>query len=212
MIRIEHVKKTIPHLLSIMTPFDELVFVDYGDPEESGLWVKSLNDPRVKVIKVDDVDWWHMNHARNIAVKFCKHEIVFLTDVDTLISKEILQSSRSIVSGKFGVLERTKTYHNNGSCCFTKTDFLRINGFEEALVLWGFDDDLFYTQLQNNGAYRTILGKSYKIIKRNHTRTIPAKNIPKEWGINNKIGKLLLERNHLRSNVGRNWGRGGKVL
>lgn len=149
--RIEHSKLFINFALEVMDIDDELVFVDYNDPQLVGDYVQTIEDKRITLVKVPLVEFFHINHARNSACKFAKHNILLIIDVDMRIDLETLNYVRNNVNDERFLHGGYDTNFSPGSCAITKTMFKTINGFEEMFTGWGAEDTANYQMLLKNG-------------------------------------------------------------
>ena len=148
--RTYQVKKFVPKALESMSESDELVFVDYGDPQNSKDYVLSINDPRIKVVEVPGVKHWHMNHARNCSAVYAEKDILLFCDIDVYIEKESLDFIRKNVTDENFVAGNNSAL-SHGSCAIKRIMYDTVNGYEEMFTGWGFDDHCMYRMLASNG-------------------------------------------------------------
>jgi predicted glycosyltransferase involved in capsule biosynthesis len=185
---------------------DELIFVDYDDSEHSGDWVASLNNPQINIIRILNAPLWHMNHARNISVLNATKELILVTDIDVLLNKTFIDECKQLQKNTFktNLWKKHKEYWSAGTCCFWKNDFLLVNGYEEALVGWGYDDEAFYGMLKKNGKVQEEFNARIESIDcSNPNKVLDVNNRE----INKKVNDLMFNRSCFKSNVFRNWGR-----
>lgn len=206
--RLEQVKRTLPHTLSILAHEDEIVFVDYSDPQNSGTWAKdNIHDDRIVVIWVPNMKWWHMNHARNCAGVNAKNDILVFMDIDNLPNIHCINAVRNLppkiwYGAGVGV-------NISGFAAIRKSDFWSVNGYEEALVGYGYDDTSMHIALGNMGIPRVDLSPDCRpsVIDGEQVRILEPSN-GYTWEQNKKITQILGERHPYRVNVGRNWATG----
>jgi len=206
--RLDQVKRTLPHVLSVLGPDDELVFVDYSDPQKSGLWAKeNVKDNRLVLVWVPGMKWWHMNHARNCAGVNAGKDIFVFMDVDNLPSKDLVEAIRKMPP---------KTWYGvgvgvniSGFAAIRKSDYLEVNGYEEALVGYGYDDTGMHVAMNRLGVPRVDLKSLVPQIQGGEAQVRvlePSKGY--EWEQNKQITLILNERHPYKANIGRNWGIG----
>ncbi len=210
--RFDQVKIVIPHLLSIMDYNDELIFVDYSCPDHCGRWVRSLGDPRVAVVKVYGMNWFHHPHAINIGATFATKPILIVHDIDIMESKDLLSRIREMKHGEW--IHTGCASNISGYCAVWKEDFFHVGGYEEALVGHPYHDTAFYSSLDASGV------KCVPVLNMPQAQLQPGtdqfrhheKNGGDTWTQNQDIVKILRQRHPYKNNVSRNWGIGGVVI
>jgi predicted glycosyltransferase involved in capsule biosynthesis len=207
--RIEQVKRFFQANLSLLDVNDEVVYVDYNDPQNSKDYVKSLNDPRIKIVYVDDVEFWQMNHARNLGGKHATKDILFFLDVDCIMEPELVYTVRDMVNDECIVRGAHLANISGGSCAITRSNFLKVNGYEEMFTGYGEDDSSFYSVLLRVGIKSHMYSGKQRLMECSGWREPACKDNLK---FNQELSKLIRSMNIKRNNFQRTWGRGGKVL
>jgi hypothetical protein len=205
--RLYQVKKSIPHLLSVMGSNDQLVYVDYDDPNNSKEYVKSLRDPRIKIIWVKDAPWWQMNHARNCACVNADKELLVVMDIDNLINPDITPKIRELDSNNFILIGHGQKGFS-GFCALHKKNFLTVNGYEEAIVGYGRDEDSLYGALINLGLNKIQLNNYPPVLLKGNGKTLETIGDCSWSHQNGLLLQVLRQRNPIKNNVSRNWGKG----
>lgn len=206
--RLEDVKKSVPHMVSLLNEQDELIFVDYSDPQQSGHWVfENIKDERVVVVEVPGMRLWHMNHARNCAALNASKDVFVFYDIDILVPNRVFDSIRAMPSNLWYGIGVGRNI--SGFAAISRDNFYKVSGYEEALVGHGYDDTNMHIRLRDAGIERVDLDHTHTVSF--HTdvqvRTIE-KDSPFTWDINRRITEVLRERHPFRNNINRNWGCG----
>lgn len=138
---------------------DEIVIFDWPEKEKAENVIKQFSDPRIRLIENQEDELYNINIARNIAIKNSSGEMIFLIDADTKILKtyprKINIDKDVFIQGHFiekkGGLE---TPGLSGTGIFWKYQFDEINGFDERMKGWGWDDADFWNRLVGSGNRR----------------------------------------------------------
>ena len=154
--RLEHLKECLPTLLSQTKPFLEIIVVDYNCPDKVSAWVKKLNNPLVRSVKLKDKEkYFNLSKARNLGYKSAKGDMLFFCDADTLLSPFFVQENlKAYKDGSF--MCGWGMGYSTGNCLISRSMFEHeaIRGYNEALNNWGADDIAFYARLEAAGFRR----------------------------------------------------------
>jgi glycosyltransferase involved in cell wall biosynthesis len=146
--RLHHLKETLP-LMAANAP-DELIVVDYSCPELTGDWVEA-NFPQAKVVRVTGQDGFNPSRARNAGAAAATSEWLFFIDADIRAMPRLLEAVRANLQPgvyfrpqyKLG-LNAEQAY---GTFCVRAEDFAAVEGFDEVLDGWGYEDQDLYERL-----------------------------------------------------------------
>lgn len=206
-----HARAFVPHTLNLLTDADELVFVDYGDPQSMGREIAAQQPRRCTVVLVDDIQWFHATHARNIGARFSHGDLLCIADIDMLFSAALLDECHRIRPGEF--LVQPRDVHSYGFLVLERQLFAKTNGLEEAICGYGNDDSDFWLKLAHQGAKRVEMKERLTPLPpAGHVRLLEHKCLPQSATVNARILRALASIDPKRNNVGRNWGRGGVAL
>lgn len=160
--------QTLPTWLKY--PADEIIIFDWGNGKESAFdIIKEHSDSRIKYIQnLEDIPY-NKAIARNMAVKTAKNDIIFYMDSDIKILKFIPEiAENSFMQGYPVPKDNPRVYSyqiNNknqgfydpniaGTSMFWKKHYLELNGFDERMKGWGYQDDDFHERLIKLGIKR----------------------------------------------------------
>lgn len=208
--RLDQAKRSLPHILAQLQDDDEVIFVDYSDADNAGIWARdNIKDAKLKIIWVPHRKYWHMNHARNCAGIHATKDILVFMDIDNLPSKEIIEKIRGMSKGKCYNIGCGPNI--SGFVAMHKEDYLDVNGYEEALVGHGYDDTSMYIALERKGIVGVKLDEKFSVIECENQVRIFEPYIGDAWEQNRKIVLTLLERHKYKVNISRNWGLGTQL-
>lgn len=142
---------------------NEIVVLDYG----SRTAIKGLPDnKKIKYYRLE-ATYWHLTRAYNIATQLSSCDIVIKLDADYSLDKNFCLnnyiSNNEYISG----------FNQKDPLCgflmIHKKDFLSINGYNERIVTYGYDDNDINYRLQNSGLVCKNLDRS-SIKHMNHNK------------------------------------------
>jgi hypothetical protein len=156
-IAIDKIEGKVAHVFKSIIPnwlqFDvsEILVIDFRDDGCESVWdiIEPLNDPRIKVIETKHEYRWVTAIARNIACRFALYEKMLMLDVDYILSENFFDK-HDIDDRKFITGDRIKD-SRSGLLYLTKSQFNKVNGYNENLMYWGHADMDFYNRLSKAG-------------------------------------------------------------
>lgn len=212
MARGRHAALMVPYTVALLHDRDEMVFVDYSCPEDSGRAVKAAC-PNVRVVWVPGLTYWHPTHARNCAATAARNDIFIFVDVDNLMAKALFDYCRRLQHGQFFALPPAPG--KSGFMAIRRADFFKVNGYEEALIGPSYDDTSMYRALDCAGISRVDIKAhdcDVELIEAENQRRMLEPMNGDTWRQNQDITTILRERHPYRNNVGRNnWGGGWRI-
>lgn len=115
---------------------DEIIILDYN----SDIPIE-INHPKVKVYRVEDKDFC-LSKACNIAVSLCSGNVLikadsdyYFNDIPPVLKKQEFYSGRGVDK------------YVDGFVMLWKKDFERVNGYNERMIYYGWEDIDFYNRL-----------------------------------------------------------------
>lgn len=160
--RLDFLKQTLPVNLKQDYPgFQGVVVVDYGCPDGTSEWCKSLDDSRVRcVAAINNADHWNMSRARNIGFANSDADVILPVDSDvscppnyvTRMMDRIQQTGCDLCS----VL--ADCGGQNSHCAVTRDAWEHVRGYDESLEGWGYEDNDFRNRLEASGLKLELLG------------------------------------------------------
>lgn len=151
--RTDNLKKCVQSCLN-NPQIHEIVVLDYGSKNP----IKSLFDnPKIKNYRID-AQFWHLTKAYNIAAQLSSCDIIIKLDADyvldeTFISKNYIYNNEYITG--FNIKDSLC-----GFLMIHKVDFIRINGYNERIISYGYDDDDINYRLSKSGLFKKQLDRS----------------------------------------------------
>jgi hypothetical protein len=149
---------------------DEIVIVDYGSATSVLESVKRVvsattssakatsDNNRVKckhirVVEVTNTTRWALSPAFNLAAEYSRGKIILKLDADDIIRADFMQahpmSSGMFYTGDWKRARKTEETYLNGVVMCARKDFMTINGYNEYITTYGWDDSDLYVRLAN---------------------------------------------------------------
>lgn len=128
---------------------------------------------RIKFIQVSNVFKWVLSLAYNLGIKHASGNVILKLDADIILDREFF-TQHTLKKGQFLrgnalAAENDNERFLNGICMFFKNDFEKVNGYNEAIRQYGYDDDDLYNRFQ-------LIGLNSKNIKNSYVYHIPHEN------------------------------------
>lgn len=209
--RRSEVERWLPSAIAATGECDEIIIVDYDDPEHVGDWAVLQHAPRLTIVQIYDCKWFHAAHARNLALRACRGQYAISCDSDYLVTPEVVQECRSISQG--GFLVQNDAVGSMGFLVAATADLLEIQGWEEGVCGYGFEDLSLRDKLVALGRKRiTMTARLQDIGARRQVRIMQAESVARNAAVNRRLLRTLGALHRYKNNFGRNWGAGGEIL
>ena len=155
--RLEHLQKTLPKNLADNADYENLEFVilDYNSDDGLDNWVQeNLKNWHKKVVYFRTIEPqnYARSHSRNMVFRLATGDILCNLDADNFIGKGFASYINEGFSKNNNIyLEAQKENLQDivGKICFKKLDFETLNGYDEKISNYGFEDNDFKNRLQN---------------------------------------------------------------
>lgn len=126
---------------------DEIVILDYGSDK-----------PIIGAYRIE-ADKYHMTKASNMAVSLCKGDIIIKCDADYILNVDIVEKV-NLQEGEFYSGQGVKPWVDGFIMCWKK-DFERVNGYNENMKYYSYDDIDLYQRLERIGLKHKRINKSW---------------------------------------------------
>lgn len=153
-----HLTETIPTWLA-HDEVDEVVIVDWSStyPVSVTLRDAGIEDPRMRIVRVEDEGSWILSHAYNLGFRATSRSIILKVDSDVLLSSTFFEENDLaeglLIAGNWTSAAEGQS-HVNGLFAVGRDQLLAVNGFNERIVTYGWDDDDLYERLTQSGVPR----------------------------------------------------------
>jgi len=136
--RLSHLQESLPRVAGQSNV--ECIVVDYGCPERCGDWVEA-HFQNVKVVRTGPTDGFNASRARNAGAAVARAAWLGFFDADILVDSTF--PATVIPALKEGNYYRAHPVTNQtwGTLICHRSDFERVQGYDEAYKGWGGEDD-----------------------------------------------------------------------
>ena len=176
--RLNHLQSTLrKNIVSNLRDDVEFVLLDYSSLDGMGAWVESFCHEYIargilSYYKYQEATSFHRTHSRNMAFKLACGEYLCNLDADNYLGNDFAGYILNIFEKKQKVFI-TSDYSKRdsiGRVCVSKSDFLKVRGYNEKFAGYGFEDIEFYNRLQESGLKQIYSSKNeyYKAITHSH--------------------------------------------
>jgi hypothetical protein len=144
---------------------NQIIILDWNSKEDLNDFIKSLNDERLLYIRVINETSFIRTYAQNLAARFCKFDKILKLDSDIVLSENFFENHK-LVNGDFYVGEwrcgrdKNEEYLHGSVYLFLK-DYFRINGYNEYIKNYGWDDSDFTIRLMTLGLNKRLFNLNY---------------------------------------------------
>jgi hypothetical protein len=133
----------------------EIIVVDWNS--EKKLRYEDLpnkNDNEfVKLLRVNDEKSWILSHAFNLAFSFAKYDKLLKIDADIELNHDFIKKHKleegNFFRGNHLIARNKNEIHLNGQLLCYSDNFKNINGYNENITTYGYDDTDLYERLEN---------------------------------------------------------------
>uniref|UniRef100_A0A6C0JKS1 F5/8 type C domain-containing protein n=1 Tax=viral metagenome TaxID=1070528 RepID=A0A6C0JKS1_9ZZZZ len=139
---------------------DQLIIIDWSSTEEFYEFTNTLKDDRILYVRVPNETNFYRTYAQNLAGDLCKYNKICKLDSDIVLSDKFFEN-HPLTKGMFYVGEwlcaRDENEKHTHGCTYLFThDYLRINGYNEYIKSYGWDDSDFTNRLMLCGLRKVI--------------------------------------------------------
>lgn len=124
----------------------EIIIMDYGSEPP----IKNISQKDKRIVQYRyDAEYWHLTKAYNIAIQLAKYDIILKLDADYYLYKYFFKHHK-LYPNICIVGDKEYDPSLNGFLMIYKKDFMYINGYNENIINYGYDDDDIKNRLKKN--------------------------------------------------------------
>lgn len=142
----------------------EIVILDWSSTERVMDIVNKHQNGNIVVGRVEGQKTFSQAVTKNVKVRLCSQENIFVTDCDVKIMQQDFLTKHPITDNMFYHGEWKDQMNVTGSCLIRRSHFAMVNGYNENLSAYGMEDVDFYERLNSVGIKETILKNSKEYI------------------------------------------------
>ena len=156
--RLDHLARALASWVAF-PEVDEIVIVDW-DSFPSVSQALSLRDERIKIVRVEDQPYWLRSSCHNLEFRLASGHFLLRIDSDDVLLPGFLRahapSAGRFWAGNWRSVpdDRRDQVHLSGILYVERDCLYKINGYNERLVNYGWEDDDICNRLSNYGLLR----------------------------------------------------------
>ena len=164
---------------------NELVIVDWSSNDNLQQFLTSKNDNRIKYIRVINEKFFLRTYGFNFGINnFCTYDKVMKLDCDVTIQNNFFEThqlkNNSFFCGEWLIARDDNERSLHGNVYFNMKDFLKINGYNNFIKSYGWEDSDLVIRLM-------LLGLTKNTFDYNYMYHIPHTNISRITNTTTKI-------------------------
>jgi hypothetical protein len=136
----------------------EIVIVDWSSPAPVRRMTLPLRDPRIRVLRVEGQRRWIASKSHNLGVRAASGDVVLRLDSDYVLEPSFLHkhplSDGEFFSGNWRRARSDNERHLTGVLYVHRRHFMSVNGYNERIVTYGYEDDDLFERLEGAGLKR----------------------------------------------------------
>lgn len=134
---------------------DEIIVVDWDSDETIVPIIKKYQNGKIKLAIVKDQPSWILSQAYNLAARLTSRDKILKIDSDIKLLPGFFEKHKLrpniFYSGNGAKARNENESHINGNAFFYRNDFFKVNGYNEYLKNYGWDDTNLYERLLESG-------------------------------------------------------------
>ena len=166
---------------------NQIVIVDYNSKEKVSETLKNINCNLIKILRVNNVEKWCLTKAFNLAIKCVDYSNIYKLDCEDIVRNDIIIknpiSKYSFYRGDYKKAKSTNELQINGKLFCNYFNLIKINGYNENITTYGWDDDDIYKRLKNKLVPKIIDIKYFKFISHDDKSRLTNTKYDKEVSI-----------------------------
>jgi len=159
---------------------DEIIIVDWDSDESLVPLINDLRDERIVLVIAKQQKRWIQTRAFNLGARFSSRNKIIKIDGDIKLNKGFFDKhplkEGSFYTGNWALGRDSNETHINGTVFLFRNDFFNVNGYNELLKLYGYDDTDLYIRLEESGLKRCDIDNDF-IFHIEHENRVTAKEL-----------------------------------
>jgi len=132
-------------------PINEIIIVDWSSTDNIAQVIDNHQNGNVWRVRINGKESYHRTKPINTGIRFASSNYILKLDSDIKVNEHIFDHLQFIDTLQgFNEIESLiddNSKHLFGTCFFKKDMFLRVNGYNEDIENYGFEDVDFYKRL-----------------------------------------------------------------
>jgi glycosyltransferase involved in cell wall biosynthesis len=174
---------------------DEIVIVDWSSDKSLLPLINKYQNGKIILVIVEKQEKFNLSCSYNLAARLTSRKKIFKVDADIKIKNDFFDkhclSKGEFYSGNWEKARNENETHLNGNVFLFRDDFFKVNGFNEYLRTYGWDDSDLFQRLQSLGLKKLDIDNDTLTHIEHGNRTDFIKGVDKIENINdNELSRL----------------------
>lgn len=214
--RNDNLRKSLASWVKI-PEIDEIVIVDWSSDESLKPIIDAYSDPRIVLARVNNQKFWVLSYAFNLAARLTTRSKILKLDADTKINPGFFQVHNlepgNFFTGNWRTAKNDSEKRLNGIIYCYREDFFHVNGYNEYITTYGWDDCDLYGRLESAGLKKQNFLTEHLEHQEHQSRTKNQKVFLSKYPIlPNAYGEFETRKNDFICQSLPQWGRQNKML
>ena len=139
---------------------NQLIIIDWASDDDFCNFINTLNDNRVLHVRVNDEQYFIRTYAQNLAAQLCRFNKICKIDSDIVLHDNFFEQhnleENTFFVGEWRAARNENEKHVNGTIYLYRNDFLYVNGYNEFIKSYGWEDSDFTIRLMLTGLEKKI--------------------------------------------------------
>jgi hypothetical protein len=132
---------------------NEIIIIDWNSDIFVSKTLYNIKDDRLKIYRVYNEKKWCLSRAFNLGFKLTSYDKICKLDCDDIIDKLYIEKhklkSNTFYTGNWKHARNYNSLQINGKIIVYRHDLFKINGYNENITVYGWDDSDLYLRLQS---------------------------------------------------------------
>lgn len=177
--RLHHLRHTLASMLcQACSTGHEVIVVDYGCPDGTFEWCRTINSYRLVAVRVlSATAEFNRSHSRNIGARLASGQILAFVDADMRLDERWLEAASSPIRTAAAELVTVNSlgrdgWDRGGTCAVARSAFGRVRGYDELACGWGAEDADFYHRCGEFATTASYPATMLRPIKHSHEERV----------------------------------------
>jgi hypothetical protein len=158
--RLDNLKQALSSWIAF-PEIDEIVVVDWNNKTPLVESLIGFRDSRIVIARVVDQPDWRHSKCNNLQLRLATGDVLLRIDSDCVLRSDFFSShpltEGMFYAGNWRLAPNTNEASLNGTMYIYRSDVLKVGGYNERLLHYGYEDDDLYERLVIAGLRRVDL-------------------------------------------------------
>jgi len=168
--RTNHLKQSLQTWMN-HKEVSEIIIIDWSSDEAVIGMVNGFSDSsnarKIVLVRVENEPKWILTQAYNLAIRCASKTKILKLDSDIKLTRDFFKKYKlnetSFFTGRWELARNKNESHLNGSIFANRKNLLEVNGYDERIIKYGWDDTDLYDRLGKNRLNRKAISPDYLI-------------------------------------------------